>query len=98
MPLQQSFTDAAGRDYAASYWRLDEVSASRASQRAAFVFTGWASNAARVAGRDPIGTRSVFVTGAAFLAIFGPAATVNVFSAAETAALADPQFAGATQV
>lgn len=98
MPLVHAFTDDEGRDYPASYWRLDNLAASRETMSAVFVFSGWASNAARLAGKRELPRRSVRVTGSAFVAIFGPAATVNVFDAGENAALLDPQFAGATKV
>lgn len=75
-----------------------ECYASRSTLSAVFVLSGYVNLAAKTAGKNPIGTRSVTVTGAAFTAIFGPAAVVNVFSAGEAAALADPQFTGATQV
>jgi hypothetical protein len=99
MPFVMSYTGDDDRVSASSFWLLAHYHVDRGAGVAQCDWVGWASNAARLAGKDPLPTRKIIrLTGVQFTPIFGPGVAVDVVAALENIAATNLQFTGATRV
>ncbi len=72
MAKQMNYTDAAGNNYTASYWRVVLYSFSPADLTGRIVFYGYASKDARDQNKAPVGVKEYAVTQAQYAQYFAP--------------------------
>lgn len=100
MAIQMNFSDRFGGDNANSYWVVSSVTVDTRRRVAASRVDGWRDKASHDAGAQPIASKLLSVTGSAFdsYATAYAAGQTDLFALAQTIALADPFFSGATSV
>lgn len=70
MAKQVNYTHSNGTAYPESYWRITQLVVDVPNLYAKFVFTGYKDEAARLAGKEPIGEKTIHLTGETFATYF----------------------------
>jgi hypothetical protein len=72
MAFEMEYEDKSGVTHPASYWRVGQTNLSQATKNGSIAFLGYASAAARLAGKQPIDAKTYHIAPQEYDAFFAP--------------------------